>query len=347
MPQHSYDEGNEGPRLTMPLGTATTTSPSKSLCWELLASMLRIRAVEERIATCYSDQRMRCPVHLSIGQEGPAAAFGSVLRREDLAMSGHRSHAHYLAKGGSLDAMIAEMHGKVTGCSKGRGGSMHLTDSAAGFVGAVPIVGSTLSVATGLAFADKQLARQRVTAAFFGDAAAEEGVFHESLNFAMLHRLPIIYVCENNLYSVYSPLSVRQSAQRSLCDIARGHGLIALPVDGNDVFAAHGAATQARQLAMEGQGPVFVELATYRWREHCGPGWDNHIGYRTESEFGDWKARDPIVLLEDLMSAKGWADAVRRQTLCTQHERELETAFASAEQAPFPAPETFMDHILA
>jgi len=203
-----------------------------ALCRRLLHSMVRIRLVEEAIAASYAGQQMRCPVHLSIGQEAVAAGVGAALRPEDQAMSGHRSHAHYLAKGGDLNAMIAEIYGKDTGCCRGRGGSMHLVDPAAGFMGAVPIVGSTIPIAVGLAFANRLLKRDRVTAAFFGEGATEEGVFHESANFASLHRLPIVFVCENNLYSVYSPMSVRQPAHREVFQLAAGHGIVAHQGDG-------------------------------------------------------------------------------------------------------------------
>ena len=193
---------------------------SETIATQLFESMVRIRQIEEAIADHYSEQEMRCPVHLSIGQEGAAVGVCAALRSSDMAMSGHRSHAHYLAKGGNLLAMIAEIYGRQTGCSGGRGGSMHLVDLAAGFMGAVPIVGSTIPIATGLAFAERQKGGSRLTVAFLGEAATEEGVFHESANFASLHQLPIVYVCENNLYSVYSPMQVRQPAHREVMDLA-------------------------------------------------------------------------------------------------------------------------------
>ena len=220
----------------------------------------------------------------SIGQEAASAGVCAALRPGDQAMSGHRSHAHYLAKGGNLNAMIAEIYGRETGCCGGRGGSMHLVDLQAGFVGAVPIVGSTISIATGLAFADRQLKRERLTVAFLGEAATEEGVFHESANFASLHRLPIVFVCENNLYSVYSPMHVRQPAHREVVQLAAAHGMMARQCDGNDPLAVCSLMRDAAVHARSGRGPVFLELKTYRWREHCGPGFDNHIGYRTERQ---------------------------------------------------------------
>ncbi len=313
----------------------------------LLESMVRIRMIEEAIADHYAGQQMRCPVHLSIGQEAAAVGVCAALRPGDLAMSGHRSHAHYLAKGGNLNAMIAEIYGKETGCCRGRGGSMHLVDLKAGFVGAVPIVGSTISIATGLAFADRQLKHDRVTVAFLGEAATEEGVFHESVNFASLHRLPMVFVCENNLYSVYSPLQVRQPAHRGLCELAAGHGITAYPGDGNDPLAVYELMRDATGLARSGQGPVFLELKTYRWREHCGAGFDNHIGYRTEAEYLAWRKRDPVATFEHRLLQSGEFDELHHAQFKDRVELEIATAFAAAQRAPFPAGATLMDHVYA
>lgn len=202
---------------------------------KLYYHILRIRLVEEKIAALYPEQEMRCPVHLSIGQEAVAVGACAALAKEDYALSGHRSHAHYLAKGGNLNAMLAEIYGKQTGCCHGKGGSMHLIDLSAGFLGAVPIVGSTIPIAVGTAFGSFLREEMRVTLAFLGEGATEEGVFHESINFAMLKKLPIVFVCENNLYSVYSPLVVRQPADRSVVQLAQGHGIEGYQADGNDL----------------------------------------------------------------------------------------------------------------
>jgi len=297
---------------------------------------LRIRLVEEAIAEAYPRQEMRCPVHLSIGQESVAAGAAAGLAQGDHAMSGHRSHAHYLAKGGDLRAMLAELMGRQDGCCHGRGGSMHLIDRAVGFIGAVPIVGSTIPIAVGLAFADKLRGQTKVTVAFFGEAATEEGVFHESANFASLHRLPVIFVCENNLYSVYSPMSVRQPTHREVFQQAQGHGIPAEQVDGNDPEAVFLSVKKARSRAASGEGPTFIEYKTYRWREHCGPGFDNHIGYREEAEFLEWKKRDPLetyrqkLLAVDLLTEKGI------RGLSAQITAEIVDALAFARQSPEP-----------
>jgi len=330
------------------LATAESSiAASAGICRSLLESMVRIRMVEEAIAAHYPEQQMRCPVHLSIGQEAASAGVCAALQPDDLAMSGHRSHAHYLGKGGDLPAMIAEIYGKATGCCQGRGGSMHLVDLKAGFVGAVPIVGSTISIATGLAFADRQLKRDRVTVAFLGEAATEEGVFHESVNFASLHQLPIIFVCENNLYSVYSPMGVRQPAHREVWQLAAGHGIAAHQGDGNDPLAVYALARAAAAHARSGQGPVFLELKTYRWREHCGAGFDNHIGYRTEAEYLAWRERDPIENFERRLKASGELDVPRHEQFKARVETEIADAFTAAQGAPFPAGASLMDYVYA
>lgn len=329
------------------IATPDITTLRDGLALELFENMVRVRAVEEAIADRYAEQQMRCPVHLSIGQEAAAVGVCAALRADDQVMSGHRSHAHYLAKGGDLHAMIAEIYGRETGCCRGRGGSMHLVDRKAGFVGAVPIVGSTIPIATGLAFADRQLKRDRVTVAFLGEAATEEGVFHESVNFAALHRLPIVFVCENNLYSVYSPLQVRQPANREVYQTAAGHGIAAAQGDGNDPLATYALMSGAVAQARSGAGPVFLELMTYRWREHCGPGWDNHIGYRTEAEYLEWRKRDPIALFEARLAAEGLLDRAHQAEFMRRLNDEIAGAFDAAKAAPFPSPSGLMNFIYA
>lgn len=333
--------------MSSPVIVSPPPAAESELRLKLFELMVRIRMVEEAVAQHYAAQQMRCPVHLSIGQEAAAAGVGLALRADDLAMSGHRSHAHYLAKGGDLNAMVAEMHGRETGCCRGRGGSMHLVDLRCGFRGAVPIVGSTIPIAVGLAFSDHLQRRARVTAAFFGEAATEEGVFHESANFASLHKLPIIFVCENNLYSVYSPMHVRQPANREVFEQARAHGIASFQGDGNDPLAVHRIMTDAVAHARARRGPVFIELKTYRWREHCGPNFDNHIGYRTEAEFVHWKERDPIAVFERSLKADGAFDSERHARFVVQQAAQIVEAFAAATAAPFPAPQTLLHHVYA
>ena len=302
----------------------------------LLFSMLRIRRIEEAIARGYAEQTMRCPVHLSIGQEAVAVGVAAALRADDYAFSTHRAHAHYLAKGGDLGAFLAELHGKDAGCCAGRGGSMHLIDLDAGFLGATPIVGSSLPVAVGTAFGSKLQGDDRITAVFFGDGSTEEGVFSESLNFAALDRLPVIFVCENNLYSVYSPLSVRQPAKRDNAAIAAAHGLPTARADGNDAEAVRDAVAAAVARARAAEGPTYLEFDTYRWLEHCGPNFDNDLGYRSPDEYTAWRKRCPVESLEARMRAAGELDDETMTRMEREIAAEIETGFAFAKAAPFP-----------
>lgn len=308
----------------------------RELSLELLHQMMRIRSVEESIAERYAEGKMRCPTHLSVGQEGVAAAVGLALRPSDLAVSGHRAHAHYLAKGGNLPRMIAEIYGKATGCARGKGGSMHLVDEEAGFMGSTAIVGGTVPVGVGLAYAAKLRRTGQVTCVFIGDAVAETGVFFESVNFAVLKKLAVLFICENNFYSVYSPLRVRQPQGRRIHEMVAAMGVPAGHGDGNDARAVHEEASAALQAIRTGQGPRFYEFATYRWREHCGPLYDNDLGYRSEAEFLEWKAREPIGVLRQALLAEKTTDENELAQMQEEIDREVEAAFAFAERSPFP-----------
>jgi len=302
----------------------------------LYREMLRIRTVEERIAELYPEQEMRCPVHLCIGQEAAEAGAALALGRNDFAVSGHRSHGHYLAKGGSLKAMMAEIYGKAGGCAGGKGGSMHLVDLDAGFLGSAPIVGSTIPIGVGAALSAQMRGEDRVVMVFLGDGAAETGVFYESLNFAKLKNLSVVFVCENNLYSVYSPMEVRQPAGRSIADLARAHGIESHSADGNDVEGVYELCRDGVATARRGAGPVFLELSTYRWREHCGPNFDNHIGYRTESEFEAWKQKDPLRLYQDRLLASGDVSQADLDQMASDMSAVMDVAVAFAKACPFP-----------
>ena len=261
---------------------------------KLFESMLRIRLVEESIANKYSEQKMRCPTHLSIGQEAIAVGVCANLTSQDQVLSTHRAHAHYLAKGGCLNSMMAEIYGKASGCSKGMGGSMHLIDTSVGFMGSTAIVANTIPVAVGLALEKKLTRKKSIACVFFGDGATEEGAFYESVNFAIIHSLPILFICENNLYSVYSGLEVRQPVDRKIYKMVRAMGLSAQHGNGNDVEEVARKVKHAKTMILKSGGPQFLEFDTYRWREHCGPNFDNNIGYREESEFLKWKKKDPL-----------------------------------------------------
>lgn len=310
---------------------------------ELYRQMLRIRMVEEEIARRYADQEMRCPVHLSIGQEAAAVGACACLRSDDVVFTTHRSHGHYLAKGGDLSAMIAELHGRQTGCCGGRGGSMHLFDDAAGVFASVPIVASNVPLAVGAALAFVQRREPRVAVAFLGDAAMEEGVVHESLNLAACHHLPVVFFVENNLYSVYTRLDARQP-DAPLERFAAAHGIVSASVDGNDVAAVDAQMRVAVERARGGGGPSLVVAATYRLVEHCGPQRDDHLGYRPPEEVERWSERCPLRVFERRSAA--WEVEARSQMRRTIEE-EIAAAFAAASAAPFPAPESAMDHVYA
>ncbi len=305
---------------------------------QLFQCMKLIRFVEEAIANRYSEQKMRCPTHLSIGQEAVAAGVCLSLNRDDQVFGTHRSHAHYIAKGGDIKAMIAEIYGKTTGCSSGKGGSMHLVDLSVGFMGSTSIVGNTIPVGVGAALANRLHKNGRISCVFFGDAAVEEGVFHESANFAVLKKLPVLFVCENNLYSVYSPLKVRQPEGREIWKFAAAYGMPSDHGDGNDALEVFEKAQTALEHIRRGDGPYFLEFATYRWREHCGPNFDNDLGYRTEEEYLSWKEKDPLKLLELQLLGQGIIRRDDIEEMRVNIQQEVDQAFDFAERSPFPDP---------
>lgn len=281
----------------------------------LYFEMLRIRMIEERIAKEYPKGEMRCPVHLSIGQEAPAVGICAALRPQDKIVSTHRGHAHYLAKGGSLNGLIGELYGKATGCSKGNGGSMHLIDLGANFWGSTSIVGGTIPIGVGLAFADKLRGNDSITAICFGDAAIEEGVFHEAANFASLHQLRVVFVCENNQYSCYTHISKRQPA-RSLGFLARAHGLAYFDTK---AYTTVNTIKNSMEFSIK-HAPTFLEIPTWRHLEHCGPNNDDHLDYRKETPPNDWETKD-----------------YGRDPSSRIISKEIDEAFDNAKSAPSPS----------
>lgn len=301
---------------------------------DLYFHMLRIRRVEEAVSERYKSQQMRCPVHLCIGQEAIAVGVCAHLKKTDMVFSGHRSHGHYLAKGGSLRAMIAEFYGKSTGCSKGRGGSQHLIDLSVEFMGANPIVAETVPVAVGASFGMRLQKRKRVTVVFFGDAAVEEGVMHESLNYAALKKLPILFVCENNLYSTYTHIRQRQP-KRPLYKIAAAHGIWSKQADGNDCLVVSKVAGQAISRIRRGQGPAFLEFSTYRYLEHVGPNQDPSFA-RPQDEVSFWIKRDPLTrLYRHIKKTTGQRD-IGLENMEEKIKKEVDAAFDFAQKSPFP-----------
>jgi TPP-dependent pyruvate/acetoin dehydrogenase alpha subunit len=302
----------------------------------LFKHMYRIRTVEEEIARRYPQGKMRCPVHLSIGQESIPAIFAKTIHSRDFAVSTHRGHAHYLAKGGDLNAMIAEIYGKATGCAKGKGGSMHLIDLSVNFMGTSAIVGNSIPVGVGLALSAQIKGTDQISCIFLGDGAIEEGVFYESVNFAAVRKLPVLFICENNLYSVYSPLSVRQPQGRSIAKMVEAMGIQVGVGHGSDILTSQQLMRQAVNKVRAGSGPCFLEFSTYRWREHCGHSFDNDIGYRTQEEFLEWQAKDPLLLLESNLSQTAPNLSQQVDAIKELINLEIQAAFEFAETSPFP-----------
>ena len=302
----------------------------------LYKDLIRIRSVENTIARKYSEQKMRCPVHLSVGQEAIAVGICSNLTKQDKIFTAHRSHAHYLAKGGSLNKMIAELYGKSTGCAKGKGGSMHLIDLESGVLGAVPIVGSTIPIGVGAAWAESLKKTKNITAIFFGEGATEEGVFQESLDYASLRKLPVLFVCENNNYSVYSSLEKRQSYNRSILKIAKSIGIEGIHLDGNDVLKIYKKAKEVIFKMKKKQSPFFFLLDTFRHLEHCGPANDDDLGYRSKQYIDYWLKKCPVRKIEKFLLRKNILNVDAISHLKNKVNKEIQNAFNFAEKSKFP-----------
>jgi TPP-dependent pyruvate/acetoin dehydrogenase alpha subunit len=331
-----------------PQHAPTFSAPGEGRAWllERWKTMVRIRRAEEAIARMVESGEARCPCHLYIGQEAIASGVCSVLKLEDTVWGGHRAHGHYLAKGGSLTAMFAEILGRTTGCSAGRGGSMHLFAPNQGIPGTVPIVAATVPLAVGAAMAYKMMAHkmnqeQRVAVAFFGDGTLEEGHVHESLNLASLYRLPVLFVCENNLYASHLHWSERRASD-NLHQAGLFHSVPGERLDGNDVTVVADAARRAVERARQGLGPTLLECRTFRWRGHVGASFDLDVGVQRRGELRAWLLKDPIARAEQQL---GQSDELTgaSQTI----EREIEQALEIARQAPAPEAARVLEHVFA
>src|SRR5262245_10931427 len=312
----------------------------------LYGSMLRIRRIEEEIERRYHQDQMKTPIHLVIGQEATSVGACAALSKADLLYSSHRTHGNYLAKGGDLKAMLAEMHCRITGCAGSRGGSMHLIDKRVGMAGTSAIVGGAVPIAVGAALAAQMKDEDRVTMVFLGDATTEEGVTSESLNFAALKKVPIVFFCENNFYSVQSPLSTRQPP-RDLHKWAATYQMPSVAVDGVNVLAVHDAAALAIERARSGGGPTFIEAPVYRLRAHGGSGDDTHTGYRHIAEREHWEAVDPVPLFEQFLRTKALLDDIVIGAMEARIASEIADAFDFALNSPNPTKEDFTRHVYA
>lgn len=308
----------------------------ENLYLTLYREMFRIRAFEESLVRYILNGEIKTPCHLYTGQEGVAVGVCQALAEDDYVFGNHRSHGHYLAKGGDIKKLAAEIWGKKAGCCKGKGGSMHLIAPECGFMGATPIVGGTIGVALGAALAIKIKAERKVTVSFFGDGAAGEGVLYEALNFAALYKLPIIFVCENNFYSTHMPLS-KCRVNDDICGIAEAFNVNYMRIDGNDVVSVFEFAQIAAEECRNDQGPQFVQCDTYRLRGHVGPD-DNiqgeHTDIRPAEEVSKWRLNDPLTVFFDLYVDD--EDDPKWRDLEKGIMREVEDAIEFARQTPWP-----------
>jgi len=320
------------------------TGESASYLRKSLRTMILIRCAEEKIGEKFGESVIKCPCHLVIGQEVPAVGVASAIQAGDRVFGAHRSHAHFLALGGSVYRLLAEILGKDTGCSKGMGGSMHLLDREHSLYGTVPIVAATIPIATGAALAAKMDGKGAAAVSFLGDGATEEGVFHESLNFAAIHKLPIVYVVENNLFASHLHISLRQPFD-SVCRFAEANGIPWQQVDGNDLVVMSRAARRAFATVRNGEGPQFIEAVTYRWRGHVGHREDNDVGVMRKEGLAAWKKRDPIDRLAHAMIAARATTETEMQGIWAEQRAAVEASWEHAFADPYPPARALLDRV--
>ncbi len=307
--------------------------------------MVVIRKFETAIAEAYGEQKMCSPTHLYTGQEAVATGVSLALQKTDKVLGYYRGHGYYLSRGGDPREMMAELYCKVTGSNRGKGGSMLLSSPKVGYLGSSAIVAGGIPISVGVALASKMRNLDEVTVSFFGDAATEEGVFYESLNFAALKKLAVVFVCENNFYAVQSHISKRQAVADNIYKRAEIFGIPSVKIDGNNVEEVYNASVQAVKTARGGNGPFFIEAVTYRWHEHVGPGDDTEFDWRPKEELALWKKRDPIFLFEGKLAKEGILSDGLRAEIHEVIDRTVKEAFAFAKESPLPGPEELMKSI--
>jgi TPP-dependent pyruvate/acetoin dehydrogenase alpha subunit len=306
---------------------------------KIFFNLLRIRLVEQEIANEYSKWQMRCPVHLSIGQELVSACLQTIWRKSDYVVSSHRAHAHYLAKNGSLKKMIAEIYGKSTGCSSGKGGSMHLIDQSKGFMGSTAIVANTIPIGVGLGLSIKYKKKNSLSFICLGDATIETGVFFESLNFSIIKELPVVYICENNSFSVYTEINERQPKNRKIHKFVEKSGIKTFFSDGLKPREVHNKILKAVNYSRKYKKPSFVEIMTFRYREHVGPNYDNHLNYRSKKYINYWKSKDHLNFFKKEISH---SELTLKQNLI---KKEINKAFKFASKSSFPKKKDLSTHL--
>jgi len=312
---------------------------SKDFLLKLYRTMLKIRVCEESLVDPILDGTIQCPVHLCSGEEAVAVGVCAALKKSDFVYGNHRSHGHFIAKGGDVNAMVAEIFCKETGCSRGRGGSMHLIDPDIGMLGSAPIVAGTVSLAMGTALAAKIRDSDAVTVSFFGDGATNEGVLYECLNFAALKKLPLIFVCENNYYATHMPVCECRPGT-DIYKIAQPFGIKSKKVDGNSVLEVFEATQEAVAECRQGKGPVFLEAMTYRLRGHVGPDDNiqgNHTDIRPESEIASWREKDPIRSFYQTLIAHYGITEPELKAISSEISAEIDAAFKFATAISYPS----------
>ena len=317
----------------------------KEFLTSLHYDMLRIRRIEEEIERRYCEDEMKSPIHLVIGQEATSVGACATLRQQDLVYCGHRTHGHYLAKGGSLKKMMSELYCRLDGCAGSRGGSMHLFDKSAGMVGSSAIVAGTIPIAAGAALSFQTLNQDHVSMVFFGDAATEEGACWEAINFSALRKLPVIFFCENNFFSVCSSLDVRQPPQVKIFEKAKGFGLPSVQVDGTNVLDIFEVTQEAVDRARNGGGPTFIEALVYRWRGHGGAGDDSATGYRDPKEVRHWEQFCPIDTFRELLTEMNLYTEIDRKKDESEILKEIGRAFDHAISSPNPEESDLSTHV--
>lgn len=308
----------------------------KEILLNIYKNILKIRLFEEKIVELYHpEQKMQCPVHLCIGQEAIPAGVSVCLTNEDYVFSNHRGHGHYIAKGGNLNKLAAELYGKKTGCSKGKGGSMHIVDLKIGFKGSSSIVSGSIPIAVGAALAFKMQNKNNVVISYFGDGAADEGVLHESLNFAALKKLPIIFICENNFYATNSPDFTRKPLD-NIAERASVYNTSWKKIDGNNAIIVYKATKEAVERAKKGEGPSFIEARTYRWISHVGPDDDTELGFRPKEELEEWKKKCPLKFYEKLLLDKKIIALDDIKKYRREIQQQVDKAFIYAKSSDYP-----------
>jgi len=301
---------------------------NKSFLNKIYELQKKIRCVEEKIANNYKNNKMRCPTHLSIGQEAVAATTGLALNNSDIAISYHRSHAHFLSKGGEPKKLFAELHGYEEGCSKGIGGSMHLIDLKNNFYGSTAIVSNSIPIGVGLAYSLKLAKKKNIVCIYIGDAAVEEGVFFESINFSILKKLPVVFICENNFFSVYTHLKNRQPPQRRIYKLAQAMGAISHKFKQDNPFKLFEKIKNVFDGVRKNPSTHFIEIETCRYLEHCGPNDDSKLGYRSLKELSKWKKKDPLIFSKNYLIKSKFLNKMKIEILDKKIIKSINKDFA-------------------